>query len=303
MSIESDANAYIRAGRKKNIDYIRASEQKLLNEYNNTASRIAEKIARTPENTKRLQSLYDDLEKELDRLNRRITDKVYATIDRTVREVLVVIGKSSDVYTDVLVGGYTGGMSKTVFDRIHHRTMASLFSDIKGIELSDKIWELHKTTLIDMRAMIARELMAGSTWAEIAQKSKAFLALSTVDMRRKIWKEFFKTYKPGRGVYKSAYKNVQRLLRTEWARASRHAMIEYARDKEWIQGLEWHRVSGCAECAECQEYAEHDEGLGTGVFLASTLPESHPNCQCYVTFVAIPALLKPIDESGSLKTA
>jgi len=64
-----------------------------------------------------------------------------------------------------------------------------------------------------------------------------------------------------------------------------HEAYEYALNKSWTNGLQWHRVPGYQECTsgECDDYAFHDEGLGEGVYPPGAIPVSHPLCQCYVT--------------------
>ncbi len=114
------------------------------------------------------------------------------------------------------------------------------------------------------------------------------------DMRKKYWKKFYKENPPGRGRYKSAYKNMDRLIRTEVTRAYREGTAEYARKKKWVKGIQWHRTSGHGICTsgECDEYEQSDlYGLGDGVYPPDALPISHANCQCYITLVPIEQLI------------
>jgi len=84
-----------------------------------------------------------------------------------------------------------------------------------------------------------------------------------------------KAYTPGRGVYRSAYKNAMRLARTEMARAYSEGTIRYGQSKDWIDGWIW-RNGGPAEDIPCQE---------DGTFFPKSDPPTipvHPNCMCFL---------------------
>lgn len=163
-----------------------------------------------------------------------------------------------------------------------------ILKGIDGITLSDRIWDIHSSTYKDIRKLIANSYRDGEYISTIMKDLRGFLYLPDVDMRTKYWKEFFKEHPPGPGIYKSAYKNMQRLIRTEVTRAYRTAAAEYAKSKTWVKGIQWHRAAGHGECStgECDEYATNDlYGLGAGVYPPDALPISHPQCQCYITIV------------------
>ena len=136
--------------------------------------------------------------------------------------------------------------------------------------------------------MIARGYVEGKYVGEIMNDIRGFLYLPEADMRTKYWKNFYKENPPGRGRYKSAYKNMDRLIRTEVTRAYREGTAEYASKKSWVQGIQWHRTPGHGICTsgECDEYEQSDlYGLGDGIYPPDAVPISHANCECYITIV------------------
>ena len=171
--------------------------------------------------------------------------------------------------------------------------MGKMIKGFRGISLSEKIWDINQRSYKDIRRMIAKGYVDGEYVGTIMRNIRGFLYLPEADMRKKYWKQFYIDNPPGRGVYKSAYKNMDRLIRTEVTRAYREATTEYASKKAWVQGVKWHRSAGAGICTsgECPEYVSSDlYGLGAGVYPPSAIPLSHPQCQCYITLV-------PIEES------
>lgn len=80
--------------------------------------------------------------------------------------------------------------------------------------------------------------------------------------------------------------NAIRIARTETQRTFRAAPEELNAGKAWVQGFQWNLSLAHPFEDTCDDIANaDDEGLGEGVY--STVPDSHPNCICYVTTVLI----------------
>jgi hypothetical protein len=192
------------------------------------------------------------------------------------------------IYKKGLKQIYHAEIIRSVFEKIRKSTIRAYLTPLDGIELSSRVWDIHQTTLLKIRRHIATSYLQGKYPNQIAQEIKRFLIIPDSDMRTKYWRAFFKENPPGRGVYRSAYKNSQRVLRTESNRAYRMGQAAYAKNRKWIIGVKWMRVAGAVECPECDDYATSDFGLGEGVFPPDSIPVSHPHCLCYLINVPAP---------------
>ncbi len=215
---------------------------------------------------------------------------VEAVIDRELRTRLAAVltdleRVGATIYAVAVPGAET--MLGIQYGQVYTDALRILLAGIDGVSISQRIWDIHAVTLNELRAIIARG-MAESGYAGEAYKAiKAFLLLPDVDMRKREWKQFFLDHPPGAGRYRSAYKNVQRILRTEMMRAIRIAQSEWARGMSWVGGVQWNRSDAGLPCETCDAFANQDLfGLGPGVYPPGQVPDSaHPNCMCYLTFL------------------
>ena len=231
----------------------------------------------------KITTLFNDIDKQIEKLSRKLQRDLKSSVNTSAKTGLLDGKRQSKPLAGFLKYGGKIGMEANTFNRLWHDATNKLLTGIDGIKLSDRIWDINRVALSDIKKKIALGLVDGMYPSEIANQIRGFLIIPDSDMRTKYWKQFYKDNPPGRGVYKSAAKNLDRLQRTEMGRAYRMGIDEYALNKSWTDGLQWHRVPGCLECLECEDYATHDEGLGEGVYPPGAIPVSHPNCQCYVT--------------------
>jgi hypothetical protein len=244
--------------------------------------------AQPPGGPRKLNALFRQIEKEMLALSNKLSTSAQVLIRKSTRQAVLDVQASIRATGGRLKGNYTAGMSPAVFERVWKAAMDKVIRGVDGVTLSERIWEIHEGTYKTLRKMIADGYAEGLYPGEIQRNLRAFLYLPDVDMRKTYWKEYFKKYPPGRGVYRSAYKNTERVLRTEVTRAYRESTAEYAKAKAWVKGIKWHRTAGAEECDECDEYERSDMyGLGEGVYPPDGVPVSHPNCFCYLTIEPI----------------
>jgi len=282
-------NAIIKSQSLKNTA-LNAELRKYRTEYKRTTKRIQNLILTYDENTSQnLGTLFRPIEREMRILSGKLTRSARALLGRSVRASIIDTKASLSIFRGALKGTAKIGMTAEVFDKVWRRALGKLIKGYRGITLSGRIWDLNQISYKEIRRMIARGYAEGEYVGTIMKNIRGFLYLPEVDMRKRYWKEFYKQYPPGRGRYKSAYKNMDRLIRTDVTRAYREATVEYASRKTWVKGVAWHRSAGHGVCisGECDEYEQSDlYGLGDGVYPPSAIPLSHPNCQCYITIVA-----------------
>lgn len=289
MGYIEDINKSIVQSQKLKDEALTAELRKYRTAYKKSTAKIQNLIAIFDESgSTNLRTLLRPIEKEMKALSNKLTRSARSLISKSVRASIIDTKASVSMLGGALTGGAKIGMVSEVFDTVWKRALGKMIKGYRGIALSTKIWDLHDTSYKEIRRMIARGYVDGKYVGEIMNDIRGFLYLPEADMRTKYWKNFYKENPPGRGRYKSAYKNMDRLIRTEVTRAYREATAEYASKKSWVKGIQWHRTAGHGICTsgECDEYEQSDLfGLGDGVYPPDAVPISHANCQCYITLV------------------
>lgn len=141
---------------------------------------------------------------------------------------------------------------KKAFDQIRERATQSVRNNAKsfynekraGLSVSDRVWNLAGNSKKEMEIIIQKGIQEGKTVEEIQKGLKQYLNDPDKLFRRVVNKETgelelskaAKKYKPGRGVYRSAYKNAMRLARTEMNAAYRQAEWESYQNNPLIVG-------------------------------------------------------------------
>ncbi len=143
-----------------------------------------------------------------------------------------------------------------------------------GITLSDRVWDISWQAEKAIRNRIQMGVLEGESAARLSRDIRGYL-IRPETLRGRIKK----MYTPGKGVYKSAYKNAMRVTRTEYARAYTEGTYRYGAQKDWIKGYYWRVASGmpCPICADLD-----------GAFFPKEEPPpipAHPHCFCYAEIV------------------
>lgn len=75
-----------------------------------------------------------------------------------------------------------------------------------------------------------------------------------------------------------------RLGRTELNNSFHRQQIANGQ-RDWVTGVRWNLSKSHPKPDSCDAYADHDEGLGRGVWDKSRVPDKpHPQCMCYMTY-------------------
>lgn len=165
---------------------------------------------------------------------------------------------------------------------------ASTFVNEKrgGFTISDRVWRAGAATKKEMEVIIQNAIKEGLSADDIAGKLKSYLnepdklfrRVKNKDTGKLEWSEAALKYKPGRGVYRSAYKNAMRLARTEVNMAYRTAQWEQFKDDPTVIGFEVklsnnHTLNGEPFRDICDEL----EGKYPKTFKFTGW---HPQCRC-----------------------
>ena len=276
-----EINAIGKIASENQLTQIEMRAKKIRDAYTATTKKIQNSIVNygTLPNQK-ITTLFNDIDKQINKLSKQLQREMKSSVNSAAKVGIMDGKRQSKPLAGFLKFGAKTGMTANTFGRLWHDATNKLLTGIDGVKLSDRVWDTNRVALKDIKKKIALGLVEGKYPSEIANEIRGFLIIPDSDMRTKYWKQFYKDNPPGRGVYKSAAKNLDRLHRTEMGRAYRMGTAEYAENKSWSNGLQWHRVTGYQDCVsgECDAYEVHDEGLGEGVFPVNSVPVSHPNC-------------------------
>jgi hypothetical protein len=177
------------------------------------------------------------------------------------------------------------------------------FADQKrnGINLSGRVWNMAKNMKGEIETIIQNGMKEGKTADQLSKELRGYLNEPKTIFRKVRNKETgvmelseaAKKYKPGPGVYRSAYKNAMRLARTEIAAAYRRAELEKFQNDPQVIGIRI-ELSNNHTCINPRTgkpepfYDICDE-------LAGDYPKSflwtgwHPQCRCIITPILIGA--------------
>lgn len=158
-----------------------------------------------------------------------------------------------------------GRMNKSAVD-------ATLAWKPGGLAFSERVWDITYQSQKQMLRIIQSGVLEGKSAAELSRELRGFLVQPETLRGRAL-----RDLRPGRGVYRSAYKNAMRLARTELNRAFVEGTYRYALQKTWIDGYIWRR-GGLGNCSSGECPANADQ------FFPKDEPPDippHPHCLCY----------------------
>lgn len=139
-----------------------------------------------------------------------------------------------------------------------------------GLTLSDRVWTIGKGTEREMLKALHQGVLEGRSAAAISRDIRYMLRMPDTLRGKKL-----KHFHPGRGVYKSAYKNAMRLARSELNQAFWEGTRQYVKSKTWLDGFIW-RVGNIDACPICLP-------LDGEFFPKDEKPEQpHAQCMCHL---------------------
>lgn len=159
---------------------------------------------------------------------------------------------TNNLWVNLEVENVKATNERKAFEKIRERATQSVRNSAKsfynekrgGLSVSDRVWNLAGNSKKEMEIIIQKGIKEGKTVDEIQKGLKQYLNEPDMLFRRVVNKETgelelskaAKLYKPGRGVYRSAYKNAMRLARTEMNAAYRQAEWESYQSNPLITG-------------------------------------------------------------------
>lgn len=160
-----------------------------------------------------------------------------------------------------------------------------------GLNLSDRVWKLSNQFRKEIELGLDLGIGEGKSAAKLARELKSNLTEPDRLFRRirdkhgnLVLSQNAKAYNPGQGVYRSSYKNAERLTRTENNIAYHEANYQKMQQFDFVRGIQIKLSNNPNHCPFCElmegEYPKDFKFWGW-----------HPNCRCTVI-----ALLKTWEE-------
>jgi hypothetical protein len=154
-----------------------------------------------------------------------------------------------------------------------------------GETLSDRIWKIAINGERALHQQTRIGVILGESADTLSQRIRPFLIEPDKLFRRVridgklVQSKAMQAYTPGRGVYKSSYKNAMRVARTSYSKAYTEGIIQYSMDKPFIRG--WISRVGSGNPAPY-------DAMVNGTFFPKSqgidIPY-HPHCMCHAEIV------------------
>ncbi len=227
------------------------------------------------------------IEKELTRLH----DNIVGNVHSNQTEAL----KTSEVKNEAFIASVLEHMAiKSIlkdglFSRNREATAAFQKRINKGVELSNRVWNITEDTKTQLEFYMRSGLATGRSASVMSQDirqllndpDKRFHRIRN-DAGQLVESQPMKEYHPGAGKYKSAKMNAQRIAVTETNMAYRRADCERWKALNFICGYEVQRSdNNKGECKICDAMA----GKYPKDFMFTGW---HPFCICYATPITLP---------------
>ncbi len=294
--------------RKDWLDYTAQQEKEILQLFQNAATEISDEIAKRTAEGKivpaRLNILLQSVKDEAAILRKQLASKVQTGMKNSIDYGLKAgIAGAKDVLPSQFKAGIgssflskSGGVVKydakeelyktSMWAKINSNAMDFLMRYQTGGEtLSDRIWDSVYQSEKAIRNRIQMAVLSGESAAKLSRDIRGYL-IQPETLRGRVKA----MYRPGVGVYKSAYKNAMRVARTEMARAYVEGQYRYGKEKTWIKGYTWRTGSG-DPCPICADY--------DGTYFEKDTPPpipAHANCMCYAEEVLDDDAVFPSEE-------
>ena len=215
---------------------------------------------------------------------------LYSAVYNEVKSAVITEWGNANSATDRLIAAALGNdvRDDRRFARLFARNREAVDaffsrkSEYGGLNLSQRVWKYTGQFKEEMELALSASLGRGDSAATVSRKVRQYLQEPDRLFRRvrdedgnlKLSKRAA-AYHPGRGEYRSSYKNAMRMTRTEVNAAYRAADCDRWSRIDFIVGVEVKRSNHPFACSVCEalagKYPKDFKFVG-----------SHPQCRCYI---------------------
>ncbi|WP_139959181.1 hypothetical protein [Flavicella sediminum] len=228
------------------------------------------------------------VEKEIDKIIASHGEKLHKLIGNNIESSWNLANAASDAETKDYLKG-TGVSSDGLMLRNTAALEAFKTRTAGGFKLSDRVWNLNSQTKSQLESLLSSGVIEGRSAVKMASDLKQYLKEPNRRYRRIRDKETgklilsnpAKNYHPGKGVYRSSYKNALRLSRNETNIAYRTADFLRVQQMPFVVGVKVNLSNSHLVYDICDElqgkYPKDFKFTGW-----------HPNCLCFTTTIRLP---------------
>jgi hypothetical protein len=290
--IKDAAGAYRKwalEARKKYIELRLRQDPEIRDLYIRAADRVAKELRKlamkTPSNYLRYYLRKRQLE-ELEVALRAEADRLTGSLTKAFEQYIKHAVEAGGGYSQAIVLDLfkKAGMDitglRTMFVTVNRQAVEACWARTKkGLFLSDRIWEQGENFRNTMRDMIQEAVATGQDAVKTARMLQQYVrqGKSTLAANYPNMMERMAGWLPGDICYEAL-----RLARTEMTAAFGEGTVSAAQVSPSYQGMKWVLSHSHPVVDMCDTLAEHDEGLGRGVYSPGDEPPypAHPNCLC-----------------------
>ena len=195
-----------------------------------------------------LFSDYPITQQRVERLLGGLKNDIYGVIVNGVRSEWTLANNKNNELCNQVFGDAIGALSQEQYERYYSTNPkaeeAFLARAEQGLNLSDRVWKYTDQFKEEIEMGLDLGLRQGLSADEMSKQLRSFLMHPNTLFRRVRdehgqlqLSKAAKAYHPGRGVYRSSYKNARRLAATECNIAYRTADYERWQDLDFVVGM------------------------------------------------------------------
>ena len=251
--------------------------------------------------------MYPSVQKEMQRITEQLAERVTVVIETGSKKQWLFACDKNDAFISSIMD--TSKVSKARLKKMQDRNLDALAAfqgrKVDGMNLSQRVWKYVGQFKDQMENALDVGLGEGRSADELSRDVRQNLNDPNRLFRRVrdkrgnlVLSKRAAAFHPGRGVYRSSYKNAMRLTRSEINMAYRESDWQRWQSLDFVVGFEIHRSNHepLCKCDTCEK-------------LVGRYPKTfkfkgwHPQCMCYATPILMDEETFDENELGDLKAA
>lgn len=251
--------------------------------------------------------MYPSVQKEMQRVTEQLAERVTVVIETGSKKQWLYACDKNDAFVSSIMD--TSKLSKARLRKMQDQNLDALAAfqgrKVDGMNLSQRVWKYVGQYKDQLENALDVGLGEGRSADELSRDVRQNLIDPNRLFRRVrdkrgnlVLSKRAAAFHPGRGVYRSSYKNAMRLTRSEINMAYRESDWQRWQSLDFVVGFEIHRSNHepLCKCDICSK-------------LVGRYPKTikfkgwHPQCMCYATPILMDEETFDANELGDLKAA
>ena len=251
--------------------------------------------------------MYPSVQKEMQRITEQLAERVTVVIETGSKKQWLFACDKNDAFISSIMD--TSKVSRARLKKMQDQNLDALAAfqrrKVDGMNLSQRVWKYVGQYKDQLENALDVGLGEGKSADELSRDVRQNLNDPNRLFRRVrdkrgnlVLSKRAAAFHPGRGVYRSSYKNAMRLTRSEINMAYRESDWQRWQSLDFVVGFEIHRSNHepLCKCDTCEK-------------LVGRYPKTfkfkgwHPQCMCYATPILMDEETFDENELGDLKAA